>query len=103
MRLRSRALLAVTAGVLALSFVNLSSASAAPGYVRMDRALLHIDIADPKAGQCYTGLGDGTEITNFTTGTILLFPDKNCTAAIFDPLGAGESRTANVGSFLPLD
>ncbi|MFJ8475656.1 hypothetical protein [Kitasatospora sp. NPDC094011] len=103
MRLRSRALLAVTAGLLALSFVNLSSASAAPGFVRMDRALLHLDIADPQAGQCYTGLGESTEITDVTTGTILLFPDKNCPANVFDPLDAGESRTANVGSFMPID
>ncbi|MEV7599054.1 hypothetical protein AB0O91_16890 [Kitasatospora sp. NPDC089797] len=103
MRLRLRPLLAVTAGLLALSFVNLSTASAAPGFVRMDRALLHIDIADPKAGQCYTGLGQGTDISNVTIGTILLFPDKTCSTQVFNPLDSGESRVANVGSFMPLD
>ncbi|MFE4977229.1 hypothetical protein ACFRAR_34625 [Kitasatospora sp. NPDC056651] len=104
MRIRPRAALVVTAGVLALSFVNLSTASAAPGVVILENGSNFKQVRDPQGGQCYPGLGPDTAIANRTGGTILLFPDGNCMTRILNPLGPGEFRPdENVGSFLALD
>ncbi|MFE4517884.1 hypothetical protein ACFRMQ_27260 [Kitasatospora sp. NPDC056783] len=104
MRIRPRAALVVTAAVLALSFVNLSTASAAPGVVILENGSDFKQVRDPQGGQCYPGLGADTAIANRTGGTILLFPDGNCMTRILNPLGPGEFRPdENVGSFLALD
>ncbi|MFB7911906.1 hypothetical protein ACFC1T_36285 [Kitasatospora sp. NPDC056076] len=104
MRFSRRAALVVTAGALALSFVNLSTASAAPGVVLMEHGDQFKEVRDPNGGQCYPGLGPDTAIANRTGGTILLFPDGGCKTKILNPLGPGEFRPdENVGSFLALD
>ncbi|MGW3078639.1 MULTISPECIES: hypothetical protein [unclassified Kitasatospora] len=104
MRFSARSVLAVTAGVLALSLVNVTAASAAPGVVIMESGSNFKQVRDPQAGRCYPGLGPDTAIANRTSGTILLFPDGNCMTRILNPLGPGEFRPdENVGSFLALD
>ncbi|MFE5326205.1 hypothetical protein ACFRCG_07415 [Embleya sp. NPDC056575] len=103
MRLRPRAALAVTAGVLALSLVDLAIATAAPGVVIMNRLGQEKAVSDPQADQCQPGLGTGTTISNRTEGTILLFPDSNCQTKVYDPLEPSQTRTAQVGSFMALD
>ncbi|MEV7186607.1 hypothetical protein [Kitasatospora sp. NPDC093102] len=104
MRFSPRAALVVTAGVLTLSSVNVSTASAAPGIVIMEKGDQFRPVRDPRGGQCYAGLGPDTAIVNRTGGTILLFPDGNCQTRILNPLGPGEFRPdENVGSFLALD
>ncbi|MFG2915879.1 hypothetical protein ACGF0D_23715 [Kitasatospora sp. NPDC048298] len=104
MRFSPRAALAVTAGVLALSFVNASTASAAPGVVIMENNGQFTEVRDPAPQRCYPGLGADTAIANRTSGTILLFPDDNCRVRIFNPLGPGEFRPdEHVGSFMALD
>ncbi|MFG2908563.1 hypothetical protein ACGF13_26285 [Kitasatospora sp. NPDC048286] len=104
MRFSPRAVLAVTAGVLALSLVNVSTASAAPGVVIQENGSQFTQTRDPKAGQCYPGLGADIAVANRTGGTILLFPDGNCQTKILNPLGPGEFRPdEHVGSFLALD
>ncbi|MFE5326258.1 hypothetical protein ACFRCG_07690 [Embleya sp. NPDC056575] len=103
MRLRPRAALAVTAGALALSLVDLSAATAAPGVVVMYRLGQEKAVSDPQAEQCQPGLGAGTTISNRTEGTILLFPDGNCQTKVYDPLEPDQTRTTRVGSFMALD
>lgn len=104
MRLGSRMALVLTAGALALSFVAVSTASAAPGVVILEKDDKTKQVRDPQGGRCYPGLGPDTAIANRTSGTILLFPDGNCTTKILNPLGPGEFRPdENVGSFLALD
>ncbi|MFJ7907406.1 hypothetical protein [Kitasatospora sp. NPDC096204] len=104
MRFSPRSVLAVTAGVLALSFVNVTAASAAPGVVIMEQGSNFQQVKDPQGGQCYPGLGPDTAIFNRTNGTILMFPDNFCQTRILNPLGPGEFRPdENVGSFLALD
>lgn len=104
MRLSSRTALAVTAGVLALSFAGIPAASAAPGIVIQENGSTFNQVRDPEAGKCYPGLGADTAIANRTGGTILIFPDGNCSTKILNPLRPGEFRPdENVGSFLALD
>ncbi|MFF2662694.1 hypothetical protein ACFVUH_35710 [Kitasatospora sp. NPDC058032] len=104
MRFGPRAALVATAGVLALSFVNVPTASAAPGVVIQENGSQFKQTRDPQGGQCYPGLGADTAIANRTGGTILLFPDGNCQTKILNPLGPGEFRPdEHVGSFLALD
>lgn len=47
---RPRAALVVTAGALALSFVNISTASAAPGIVIMENGSQFKQVPNPQAG-----------------------------------------------------
>ncbi|GAA3168101.1 MULTISPECIES: hypothetical protein [Streptomyces] len=104
MRFSRRAALVATAGALALSCVNLTTASAAPGVVIQENGGQFKQTRDPQAGKCYPGLGADTAISNRTSGTILLFPDGNCSTKVLNPLGPGEFRPdENVGSFLALD
>ncbi|MFE6050558.1 hypothetical protein ACFQ6N_07385 [Kitasatospora sp. NPDC056446] len=102
MRMRSgpRAALVVTAGVLALSFTGLSTASASPGLVVQEKGLQQKAVEDPAPGQCQQGLGSGTTIANYTIGPLLVFSDGNCQTQSGPPVQPGEIRPgANVGSF----
>ncbi|SDT83276.1 hypothetical protein SAMN05216371_8093 [Streptomyces sp. TLI_053] len=100
-RLSSRAALAVTAGVLGLSFVNATSASAVVGVVIMENKNGEIEnVRNLAPRQCYRGLGAHTLIINRTDRTIDLFPDGNCRTDTFNPLPPHMSKPdENVGSF----
>ncbi|MFD4399192.1 hypothetical protein [Kitasatospora sp. NPDC058397] len=103
LRFSPRAAVVVTAGVLALSLVSPSTASAAPGVVIMDRGGEREEVTDPVPGECHRGLGNDTTIVNFTSGPIRLFTDRNCRSRIsslLDPDGAREN--VNVGSFMAI-
>ncbi|WP_331743320.1 hypothetical protein [Kitasatospora sp. NBC_01300] len=102
-RFSPRTALVAAVGALALSLVNLSSASAAPGVVYLEHHGQVQTAQDPQANQCHRGPGPETLVRNQTEGTILIFPDGNCRTQAYQPVEPGEERFGDIGSFLALD
>ncbi|MEU6789746.1 hypothetical protein ABZ912_62115 [Nonomuraea angiospora] len=78
-------------------------ASAAPGFVRLYSSDGQVaTVVDPEPFVCHRGFGDDTAVVNRTRDTILVYPDFDCRARIFDPVEPDENRYGNIGSFQAL-
>lgn len=77
----------VVAGALALACVT--PASAATGQLRLFSPYGQQEYSDPAPG-CYAGPGPDTLVVNNIDSVVLLFPDDNCQARVYWPVGSFE-------------